>query len=298
KSAYYDAWVKGQLVTVAQASYDNMGRHEQEMRVFYQAGTKSRYDLLQAQVNHEGLKPDLITAQNNLALANMKLATTIGIEKARQITASDDASKVSIPQSVEFDLEKLVEQSYRDRPEMRELKVTNEINAAQLKMAYAGYKPKVNLTASLGGSTLDNQTNLGTDWAGDMTKDWTLMMNVTGNFFDGFKTPSLVSQAKQTVEKAELDESYTRDTMRLDVQQAIQTIHGDVETITASKAQIDLSKENLRLTQSRFEAGMATTTDIMDAELALDKASNAYYQGVSAYLTALAQLDLSVGKDN
>ena len=43
---------------------------------------------------------------------------------------------------------------------------------------------------------------------------------------------------------------------------------------------------------------MSTTMDIMDAELALDKASTKYYTSVSDYLTALADLDLSVGKDN
>ena len=298
KSSYYQAWMAMQLVKVAQASYDNMGRHEKQIRVFYEAGTKSRYDLLQAQVQHEGLKPDLITAQNNLALANMKLTMTIGIEKERQFTVSDDPSKVSVQQNADFDLEKLVAQAYTDRPEMRQLKLANEIYKAQAEMAYAGYKPKVSLTASLGGASLGYSTQLGFDWAQDLTKNWTLLLNVSGNFFDGFKTPSAVSQAKQTVEKAELDESYTRDTMRLDVQQAVQAIHGDLETTSASKAQIDLSKENLRLTLSRFNAGMATTMDIMDAELALDKASNSYYSSVSAYLISLAQLDLSLGKDN
>ncbi|HBE78640.1 MAG TPA: hypothetical protein DDW65_12820, partial [Firmicutes bacterium] len=87
-------------------------------------------------------------------------------------------------------------------------------------------------------------------------------------------------------------------TIRLDVQQGIQDLSADLETIAASQASIDLSKENLRLTQSRFNAGMSTTMDIMDAELALDKASNTYYTNISAYLTSQAKLDLSVGKDN
>jgi outer membrane protein len=300
KSAYYQAWLSVQLLKVAQASYDNLGQHEQQMRVFYKAGTKSRYDLLQAQVNHEGQKPAWITAQNNLILANMKLATTIGVEEDRQITASDDPSKVTIPQSLEFEFQKLVEQAYHDRPEMRELKLADEINTIQTQMAYAGYKPRVSLTASMGGvgsTALDYKTKLGTDWTSDMTKDWVLLLNVTGNFFDGFKTPSAVTQGKATIKKAELDESYTRDTMRLDVRQALQTIHGDLETIAASKAQIDLAKENLWMTQSRFHDGLSTNMDVLDAEFALDQASNSYYSGVSAYLTALAKLDYVMGKD-
>lgn len=37
--------------------------------------------------------------------------------------------------------------------------------------------------------------------------------------------------------------------------------------------------------------------DIMDAQLALDKNLNGYYQGIVAYLVAEAQLDLLIGKD-
>jgi outer membrane protein len=294
KSAYYQAWLAVQLVKVAQASYDNLGHHEQQMKTFYQAGTKSKYDLLQAQVQHEGLKPSLIKAQNALALANLNLATTIGMEKDSPFTVSDDTSKTQLPDKVEYALQDLLEQAYRDRPEMRQLKLVNQLDKTQAKMAYAGYKPKVNLTGQLGGSSLDYSQKLGMDW--DM--DWTMILSITGNFFDGFKTPAAVAQAKDTVEKAQLDESYQRDMLRLDVQQAIQDLKGDLETINASQDSIDLSKESLRLTQSRSDAGMATTMDIMDAELALDKASNDYFSSVSAYLTALAKLDLSLGKDN
>jgi outer membrane protein len=300
KSAYYQAWLAARLLKVAQASYDDLGQHEQQTRLFYKVGTKSYHDLLQAQVNHEGQKPALITAQNNLVLANMKLATVVGIEEDRQITASDDPSKVTVPQSLEFEFQKLMEQAYRDRPEIHELKLADAINKVQTQMAYAGYKPKVSLIASMGGvgtTALDYSAKLGTDWASDMAKDWVLALNITGNFFDGFKTPSAVTQGKATIEKAELIESYTRDTMRLEVRQALQTIHGDLETIAASKAQIDLAKENLRMTESSFHDGISTNMDVLDSELALDNASNSYYSALSAYLTALANLDLVLGKD-
>ncbi|HBF38799.1 MAG TPA: hypothetical protein DDW50_15960, partial [Firmicutes bacterium] len=62
-------------------------------------------------------------------------------------------------------------------------------------------------------------------------------------------------------------------------------------------AQIDLAKENLWMTQSRFHDGLSTNMDVLDAEFALDQASNSYYSGVSAYLTALAKLDYVMGKD-
>jgi outer membrane protein len=291
KSAYYQVWLAGQLVKVQQASYDNLAKHYQQIKNFYQVGTKSRYDLLQAEVNYQSLKPNLIQAQNNLVTAKLSLATTIGIDKERQITVSDDPSKIQLPKSVEFALEDILEQAYKDRPELRQLKMAYEVNKIQTDLAYAGYKPKVNLTGAYTGAGIDYNPS---DW----NKSWSLTLGITGNFFDGFKTPAAVAQAKDTEEKTMLTDSYTRDNIRLAVQRSLQDLRGDLATIFASQANIDLSKENLRLTQARFNAGMSTTMDIMDAELALDKASTNYYSGISAYLTALANLDLAVGKDN
>jgi Outer membrane protein len=291
KSAYYQVWLAEQLVKVQQASYNNLLQHYQQIKNFYQVGTKSRYDLLQAEVNYQGVKPQLIQAQNNFEIAKLSLATTIGIDKDRQYSVSDDPSKVQLPKNVELALQDMIDQAYKDRPELRQLKIVYEVNKIQTNLALAGYKPKVNLTGSYTAASADYEPS---DWQ----KSWTLTLGVAGNFFDGFKTPAAVSQAKDTEEKTKLNDSYARDNIRLAVQKSIQDLKGDLETIFSSQANIDLSKENLRLTQARFNAGMSTTMDIMDAELALDRASTNYYTGVSAYLTALANLDLAVGKDN
>lgn len=42
----------------------------------------------------------------------------------------------------------------------------------------------------------------------------------------------------------------------------------------------------------------ATAMDVRDSQLVLDQALDGYYRGIAAYLTALAKMDLAVGKDN
>lgn len=52
------------------------------------------------------------------------------------------------------------------------------------------------------------------------------------------------------------------------------------------------------MTEIRVDNGMATTMDIMDAQLALDQVITWYYQGIVSYLTAEVKLDLVMGKDS
>lgn len=290
KSAYYQAWSAKKAVDVQQASYDNLNRHYQQVKVFFQAGTKSRYDLLQAEVNYQSIKPQLIQAQNNFVLAKLKLATTIGLDKDRQFEVGDEPSSTQLPQRVEISLQNTVDQAYKDRPELRQLQIVNEVNRAQTQMDQSGYKPNMYLTGAYTGESVDYSP-------GNWDKSWSLTLGIKGNFFDGFKTTATLAKDKETEAKALIDESYQKDNIRLEVQQSIQSLNADLETIASSQANVTLNKENLRLTQTRFSAGMSTTMDIMDAELSLDKASNSYYSSISDYLTALAKLDLAVGKD-
>jgi len=81
------------------------------------------------------------------------------------------------------------------------------------------------------------------------------------------------------------------------VDQVLKKLEENREVILANQANITLAEEALKLTEIRFQSGMATTMDVIDAQLALDQALNGYYGGVYAYLTTLAQLDLAIGKD-
>jgi outer membrane protein TolC len=60
---------------------------------------------------------------------------------------------------------------------------------------------------------------------------------------------------------------------------------------------VDFMKERVHLTELQYNNGKATTSDFIDAQSALDKAYNDYYGQIMSYLTALATLDYSIGKD-
>lgn len=59
-------------------------------------------------------------------------------------------------------------------------------------MAYAGYKPSVALTGLYQGTSV-GKNHLG---AWDDNTQWTLVLNIKGNFFDGLITPAKVKEEK------------------------------------------------------------------------------------------------------
>lgn len=292
KSAYYQVWLAQQMEKVAEASYDNLGRHARQVESIYQIGKASKFDLLRAQVEHENLKPEVIKAQNAVILAKLNLANIIGLEKKRDYRVDYDASKLQLPEEVGLDSEMLLMQAYQNRPELKKFEKLQEIAKLQTDMAHAGYKPSVALTGSYQGASI-GENDPGA-W-GDHTQ-WMLVLNIKGNFFDGFVTPAKVEEAKANERLVAINASKLRDEIYLDVEQSLQELRENLEVIRANQANMNLAEESLKMTQVKFESGMATTMDVRDSQLALDQALNGYYEGISAYLTARAKLDLAIGE--
>ncbi|HEX7715607.1 MAG TPA: TolC family protein, partial [Bacillota bacterium] len=291
KEAYYRLWLAEKMQGVAKSSYDNMERHYQRINSLYKAGTASRFDLLQAQVKWDNQKPSVIKAENGVKLARLSLATIIGIEPNREFQVEYDPSRLQLPEKVELSAQVVAEEAYQQRPELHQMQQLVEVAKANEALAKAGYLPNVALSYNYslqGGSDifLKNASNT-----------VTLGVSLSGVAFDGFATPARVKSASENLELTRINEVNIKNQIRLETEQALQSLEESLETIRANQANIDLAQESLKMTQARFAAGMATTMDITDAQLVLDQASNGYYQGVSSYLTALAKLDLVAGKD-
>lgn len=288
KEAYYNVWLTEEMVIVAKASYDNMGRHTEQMEKLFKVGTASKFEVLRAQVQQEGIKPQIIAAENGLSLAKLGLATLIGFDREKQFSVNYDIQSLKLPDHYDTVLTKLLNEAYENRSELLQLQLAAKMKNLSTTIVALGNKPNVGLTLSYDGQ--GDEIN-----PGSWNKTLSLTLGVKGNIFDGTLKPK-VESSKGEEELLKIQESSLKDKIRLEVQEALLNITKALETIKANQANINLSKESLRMTQARFDAGMATTMEIMDAQLALDKASNGYYEGISDYLTALAKLDLVVGK--
>lgn len=289
KQAYYNVWLAEKVVQVQEASYHNLDQHVNRVRIRYNAETASKLDLMRAQVQRDTLKPKVISAQNQLVLAKLQLATLIGYPKDQPYRTEYDAAKLEMPDSVAMSLEQILNEAYQNRPELHQIQKLTEINQLLTKIQKAGYKPNVGLSVGYAGLSKD----VTEEW---FATAWSITVSVGGKLYDG-KINAKIKQARDTEKLSRIQEADLHDKIRLEAEQSLQNYIVSIETTRANQASIELAKEALRMTQIRADNGMATTMDIMDAQLALDQALTGYYQGIVSYLTAEAKLDLVMGRD-
>lgn len=292
KQAFYQAWLTEQMLKVAQSSFDNLQHHEERTANLYKLGTVSQFELLRARVQRDSLKPRLIAAENDFNLARLSLALLIGLPTGRPYSLEFDAGNLQFPENSALSIDKTFQSACQNRPEMRQVQQEQTIQQSQKNLAEAGLKPDISLVGQYGAGSLDYTPSHWND-----NKTWTLALTIKGNLFDGFSTPAKIQGAQKDLELTKIQEKELGNQIRLEVEQAAQNIQQSLEGIQANQSNIELAKESLKQAQGRFEAGLATTMDIMDSELALDQALNGYYRGVALFLTAQANLDLATGKD-
>jgi outer membrane protein len=291
KRDFYALWLAEQQLKVAQTSYDNLQQHYEQVKKQYDVGKKAKYDLLKAEVAWKEKEPTLLSAKNSVKNAKLNLATTLGVGKQAAVEISYDDSLLRIPAQPEMGFQSLLDEAYKQRPEIRQSEQNIKIANCNRVIARAGYLPSLILegSSSNGGDTSNYK-----EWD---DKTWTLSVGLSGLLFDGPTTLSKIKEAKLNEQVAAIKDTQERDTVRKDIQSAVQNIQQYYASVGVNQDNVALAQESLRMTQIKFEAGLSTTLDVKDAQLSLDEATNDYYQEVSNYLTALAKLDYVLGRD-
>jgi len=120
-------------------------------------------------------------------------------------------------------------------------------------------------------------------------------MTTSLNVFDSGLVKSQVKQAEYGVTTAQEQARQTRDNISLQVRQAFLSIKEAEKRIDTSQVAVNQAQEDFRMSQVRYEAGVGTNLDVIDAELALTQAKTNYIQALYDYNTSKALLDQAMG---
>jgi outer membrane protein len=113
--------------------------------------------------------------------------------------------------------------------------------------------------------------------------------------FDGGRRSGLFQQAVAQRKVAELARSEQENTVRLEVQTALDELDRAEKTVEAARLNVHEAERVMKMTQDNYRYGAATTLDVTDAQAALTAARWNLLQGLHDHLLARAQLRWVMG---
>lgn len=111
-------------------------------------------------------------------------------------------------------------------------------------------------------------------------------------------TPPLEREkAKINVALAEVELADTKESVILEVRQRFSELLAAQENVPIAEKNVTVARETLNIQRARFEAGVITLLDLLDAQSSLYEAESNYLQAIFAYNIARAKFFNALGAD-
>ena len=97
-------------------------------------------------------------------------------------------------------------------------------------------------------------------------------VNLAMDLWNWGRTGYAVEQAEAALKQSEQQHAQTKENVTLEVRRAALGSGARREKLDVARLGVDQAQENLRITEEKFRSGLATSSDLLDAEVALTQA--------------------------
>jgi HAE1 family hydrophobic/amphiphilic exporter-1 len=284
-AAFYDALLAKELAAIVRQNLEQKVRHHDEARRKYSAGTATDYDVLAAEVVVTNARPAVVRTDNLVTISLERLGILVGLEgRYLDVSGSLEIEITPSPNHGEtFSV------AWENRPEHADLRHRIEVQRELVTVVKAGDKPRLDLELSYGWRHLD---------AGEVRGDGEVTsagIFLTFPFFDGQRTKGLVMQAQSDLRSLSLDEAKLKDTISLQVSEALNNLKESSEIVHALSGTVVQAERLVNMAEEGFIYGVKTNLDVQDAQFNLNEARGNLAKARRDYLVAQVTLKWVMG---
>jgi outer membrane protein len=280
KEAYFGLALSNRLVQVNQQALDRALVNLRSAKGFFDVGTQPKSAVTRAEVDVATGQLNLIIAVNNVNIFRLTINQLMGIPINTPSEIQDNLGYVH----VDFDTKSLLNEAFARRPEYRQIKARYDQADFTVKQQFRNFFPNVVAQGTYGSAR------------SDMNETYSYGLQLNWTIFDGGGKIALYKQAQAQRDAAQARVRDTELTIWQQVEQAYVTVQQAEEAIGAAEKGVESADENFRLSQGRFDAGVANIIELTDAQLALTTAQSNVAQALAAYWIAIARLDRFLGR--
>ncbi len=284
--AYFDLLESDKLVLVAEKEVESVQSHLRDAKNLYEGGVITRNDLLQAEVRLSDARQKLLNARNVRAI-NASRVNTILSRPLKTGVEVQDVEETPAGHVV-LDLEKAWAAALGQRPEMRIVDETMRSLNLQETSRKAEYYPRFFADASY-----DYTQNKFMVHQGNAA----FMLGMTLNLFSGGSTKAEVLKIEHQKDQLQEQKARLEDEIRLEVEKNILDFRNASDRTKVTKDSVGQAEENLRINRVRYEEGVGTATEVLDAVTLLTVAETNYYRSIYDLRRAESALLYSLGKN-
>jgi len=289
--AYYQVYQTRQTLENIESNLALTEKTANVVKGLNQSGLSKKIDVDRTTVAVNNLKSARQQALNGVQLSENALKYMIGMPMSEVITLPKEGFEANYDLAFE-------KGNSNTRIELQVLEKQKQLLDLNTKVQRAALYPSLALQATYGYLSMGPKTPIiygkkdkvyGADYSA-------ITLGVNIPIFSGFGTRAKIHQAQIESQVLEATLKDTRLAMDLAYENAHSQLTNNLLTIDSQKENVKLAEEVLLNTQNNYQQGLASLTDLLEAERSLSDAKNNYTNALLDYKLAEIQLLKSQGK--
>lgn len=196
---------------------------------------------------------------------------------------------------------------YKNRADYIVLEANQKLQSLNIKNQYAGAMPTISAFANLGyasqspnvgglfktNSTINDNGVVGPDkWY-----DYSLIgVSLNWNLFTGLSRQHKIQQEKLSLLKIENGFRLLKSSIDLELKQTALIYQNATKSLVSQKDNMELAKNIARVTKIKYEQGLGSNLEVVEAESSLRQAQINFYNAMFDVMLAKVDLDKAYGK--
>jgi outer membrane protein len=270
-SAYWTLYQARQLVKFARENVQRLESYQRDTERLMKAGVATRNDLLRVEVQLSTARINLIEVENDGSIAEMNLNNILGQPATESLQLASGPE--DFPDSSDLELRApgdsvlaVAGSAIRRRSDVRAATTRVKAADATVTAARGGWWPQIELNANF---SYNNPNARYQPITPEFLGKWDVGITLSMDLWNWGATKSRVESAEATLRQARLQETQLAENVSLEVHRSALNLRRSRQKLAVAQLAVEQAGENLRVVSDKYRSGLATSTELLDAEVAL-----------------------------
>jgi outer membrane protein len=282
--AYYGAVLSRENIRLAREAIRSAEANLKRAQDIFDVGRSTELDVLSLKVQLAGMREQEIRRVAEFDVWNSTLNQLMGkpLDQEHEFTTPLRPAPVNEAAFVAYE-----KQAVDSRPEAKRSLLQIEMAEDERDSVNAAYRPQANFMAWY---EADRRY-----WATEGSTNFGLMIQVEWTFFDGMRRRDRLNQAEYGIQQAKAGNRELVSSLRLEVRRAEAELRGAQQRLEVTATAIEQAREALRISESRYAAGLTSVTELIQQQTALLDVQTRHLASTYEQRTAVIALELAAG---
>jgi len=289
--AYYTVLVNEERIKLIDATVSRIKKTLMDTKVLLDNGFVEKIDYDRLTVTYNNLLVEQEKIQRLLSLGTYLLKYQMGMDVNTNLTLSDKLADVKFDFSNTISAQQF---DYEKRVEFGLFQTQYTLAKLDLKRQRLSYLPTAFAYGSLSGSAQRNEFDIF-----DTDKKWfptsVIGAKITMPIFSGFQRHSKNQQAKLSLQKAENNIDFIKNSIDLEIASSTAILQNAASSLENQKKNILIAEDVVRVSKLKYEQGVGSNLEMITAETSLKEAQTNYFNALFDALVAKIDFDKANG---